>query len=486
MSCVCRSGCSRVGAEITRNMHSQLKPAQFPHVPAAVSRCADAAVIVLGLWLAYRLRGLDNAELYLPVCLVALPFYLLAGGGGPVQGRSEIRERFQEIRRALAAWAWTLAGLLVVAWTAKITADYSRVAIGLWTLFGVIGLAGWRLAWRPAKRRGQAATDDPPAAIAGAGERARRFVRFIRSTSVLETNVAGFFAETGKDAREGADDGLTLPILGDLDDLVKRAGKGEFSTIFVALRPDAEDSAQQLVAALCDTPASVYVVPSSHAEEIAHARWVDCGGLPLVSIFETPYSGVNSWAKRMEDVLLALAMLAVAAVPMLAVAAAVKLTSPGPVLFRQRRHGMDGREIRVLKFRTMTVIEDGADVSQAVEGDSRYTPVGAFLRHRSLDELPQIFNVLCGDMSVVGPRPHAVSVNRQYRKLIPGYMLRHRVKPGITGWAQIHGLRGSDSPENMEKRVRYDLWYLARWSLWLDLWIVFRSIPALAGHRNAF
>ena len=464
-----------------------LKPAQRPQVPAPASRCVDAVVIVLSLWLAYWLRGLDNAELYLPVGLVALPFYLLAGGGAPLSGRSDSRERLQEIRRALAAWAWTLAGLLVVAWTSKITADYSRVAIGLWTLFGALGLTGWRLAWRPAKSRDRTATDALPAAIAGAGERAGRFARFIQSTAALQTTVAGCFAESGRDAGEpGVAGAPALPMLGGLDDLVKRAAEGEFSTIFVALPPDAEDSAQRLVAALCDTPASVYVVPSAHAEELAHARWVDCEGLPLVSIFETPYSGVNSWAKRAEDVLLALSMLLVAAAPMLAIAAAVKLTSPGPVLFRQRRHGMDGREIGVLKFRTMTVIEDGGDVSQAVQGDSRYTPIGAFLRHRSLDELPQIFNVLRGDMSVVGPRPHAVSVNRHYRKLIPGYMLRHRVKPGITGWAQIHGLRGSDSPENMEKRVRYDLWYLTRWSLWLDLWIVVRSIPALAGHRNAF
>ena len=464
----------------------QLQPAQLAHVPAAVSRCADAAVIVSSLWLAYRLRGLDNAELYLPLGLVALPFYLLAGGGGPIRGRPEIRERFKDIQRACAAWAWTLAGLLVIAWTAKITADYSRIVIGSWTLFVVVGLAGWRLAWPLPNSRDRTAANARPAAIAGAGERARRFARYIQSDAGLETTVAGYFAECGRTAPERGADDPPLPILGDLDELAKRAENGEYSTIFVALNPDAEDSAQRLVAALCDTSVSVYIVPSAHAEELAHARWVDCGGLPLVSIFETPYSGVDSWVKRLEDVLLALSMLLVAAVPMLMIAAAVRLTSPGPVLFRQRRHGMDGREIRVLKFRTMNVIEDGARISQAVKDDARYTPIGAFLRHRSLDELPQIFNVLRGEMSVVGPRPHAVSVNRQYRKLIPGYMLRHRVKPGITGWAQIHGLRGSDSPENMARRVRYDLWYLARWSLWLDLWIVVRSIPALAGHRNAF
>lgn len=465
-------------------MERQLKPVRLQRVSAA--RCADAIVIVLSLWLAYRLRGLDNAELYLPAGLVALPLYLLFGGGAPVRERTAIRELFQEIRVALTAWAWTLAGLLVIAWTAKVTADYSRLAVGFWAIFGALGLVGWRLTLQFATRHGRTSPTGAPAVIAGAGERALGFGRFLQSGAAFGATLAGCFAESERTAEEVESDGFSLPVLGNLEDLVERAGKGEFSTVFVAMRPEAGDACRRLVAALCDTPVSVYIVPNTHAEELAHARWVDCGGLPLVSIFETPYSGANSWVKRTEDVVLALLMLLVSAAPMLIIAAAIRLTSPGPALFRQRRHGIDGREIRVLKFRTMTVIEDGADVRQAVREDDRYTPIGKFLRRTSLDELPQIYNVLRGDMSVVGPRPHAVSVNLQYRELIPGYMLRHRVRPGITGWAQIHGLRGSDSPENMEKRVRYDLWYLARWSLWLDLWIVARSVPALVGHRNAF
>lgn len=478
-----RSGCSSM---VSGYPERKLVPFRSRRASAAVSRCADAAVVVSSLWLAYNLRGLENAELYLPAGLVALPLYFLIGGGARVGGGASAVERFQDIRQALAAWTLTFAGLLLIAWTAKVTADYSRLVVGSWALFGAVGLAGWRLLPRLAERWDRNAAENPPAAVAGSGEKARRFARFFQSTPAFGTALAGCFSESDGDKPPSGADDFPAPVLGDLKDLVERAGKGEFSSIFVALRPEAEESGRRLVAELCDTPAAVYVVPSAHAEEIAHARWVDCGGLPLVSIFETPYEGFNSWIKRGEDLLLAVLMLLVAAVPMLAVSAAVKLTSPGPVLFRQRRHGMDGREIRVFKFRTMNVAQDGADVVQAVRGDSRYTPIGEFLRRTSLDELPQIFNVLRGDMSVVGPRPHAVSVNQQYRKLIPGYMLRHRVRPGITGWAQIHGLRGSDSPENMEKRVRYDLWYLARWSLWLDLWIVARSVPVLAGHRAAY
>jgi putative colanic acid biosysnthesis UDP-glucose lipid carrier transferase len=168
------------------------------------------------------------------------------------------------------------------------------------------------------------------------------------------------------------------------------------------------------------------------------------------------------------------------------IAVAVKLSSPGPIIFRQRRYGLNGEEILVYKFRSMTVAEDGAKVVQAKKGDQRVTKVGAFLRKSSLDELPQFINVLQGRMSIVGPRPHAVAHNEQYRKLIKGYMLRHKVKPGITGWAQVNGLRGeTETLDKMEARINYDLDYLRKWSLWLDLWIIVRTVHVVAKRENA-
>ena len=165
----------------------------------------------------------------------------------------------------------------------------------------------------------------------------------------------------------------------------------------------------------------------------------------------------------------------------------VKLSSPGPALFKQRRYGMDGNEINVWKFRTMRVCEDGDKVPQAKKNDPRITKLGAFLRRTSLDELPQFVNVLMGDMSIVGPRPHAVAHNELYRKQIKGYMLRHKVRPGITGWAQINGWRGeTDSLLKMEKRVEHDLWYMRNWSLWLDLKIMLMTgVRGFAG-ANAY
>ena len=185
--------------------------------------------------------------------------------------------------------------------------------------------------------------------------------------------------------------------------------------------------------------------------------------------------------------MLAVAALVVSLPLLVAIAIGVKLTSPGPLLFRQRRYGLDGREIHVYKFRSMKVTEDGAHIRQATRDDERVTPFGAFLRRYSLDELPQFINVLQGRMSVVGPRPHAIAHSETYRRLIKGYMIRHKVKPGITGWAQVNGFRGETRTlDRMESRIAYDLAYLRHWSLQLDLWIVLKTLLVVLNDRNAY
>jgi putative colanic acid biosynthesis UDP-glucose lipid carrier transferase len=211
------------------------------------------------------------------------------------------------------------------------------------------------------------------------------------------------------------------------------------------------------------------------------------GDIPTVSIHETPFYGVDGWVKRVEDIVLSSVILALIAIPMLIIATGVKFSSPGPVIFRQRRYGLSGQEIEVWKFRSMTVCENGDDVRQATKCDPRITAFGAFLRRTSLDELPQFINVLQGRMSIVGPRPHAIAHNEEYRKLISGYMLRHKVKPGITGWAQINGWRGeTESLDKMRNRVEHDLTYIRNWSLWLDIKIIL--VTALKGFcgKNAY
>jgi len=259
--------------------------------------------------------------------------------------------------------------------------------------------------------------------------------------------------------------------------IVCQAQRGEFDILYIALPTTARSKINGIIERLSDSTVSVYVVPDYFTTSLSQSRCSSLEGIPLVSIYDTPFWGVDGWVKRAEDLILASLILLVVAVPMLIIATAVKFTSPGPVLFRQRRYGIYGREISVRKFRTMHVCEDGEEVPQAGKNDSRVTRLGAFLRRTSLDELPQFINVLLGHMSIVGPRPHAVAHNELYRKQIKGYMLRHKVRPGITGWAQINGWRGeTDSLYKMEKRVEHDLWYIRNWSLWLDLKIVFLSL----------
>jgi putative colanic acid biosynthesis UDP-glucose lipid carrier transferase len=211
------------------------------------------------------------------------------------------------------------------------------------------------------------------------------------------------------------------------------------------------------------------------------------GDLPVVSISETPFYGVDGFVKRMEDIILAGSLIMLFAIPMIFIAIGVKLSSPGPLFFKQRRYGLRGDQIEVWKFRTMSVLEDGDKVVQAKKNDPRVTRFGAFLRRTSLDELPQLINVLHGTMSMVGPRPHAVAHNEQYRKQIDRYMLRHKVKPGITGLAQVNGWRGeTETLDKMQKRIEFDLAYIQNWSLWLDIKIIFQTMFVVFSDKHAY
>jgi putative colanic acid biosynthesis UDP-glucose lipid carrier transferase len=243
----------------------------------------------------------------------------------------------------------------------------------------------------------------------------------------------------------------------------------------------------KLLDELRDTTASIYFAPDIFLYDLIQARMDAIGGIPVVAVCETPFWGINGVIKRASDLVIASAILVLIAPLMLAIAIGVKLSSPGPALFKQRRYGVDGREIVVYKFRTMTVLEDGAAIRQATRDDPRVTPLGTILRRYSLDELPQFINVLQGRMSVVGPRPHAVAHNELYRKLIKSYMIRHKVKPGITGWAQVNGYRGETGDiDKMRARIEHDLDYLRNWSLRLDLKIVLKTLFVVLRPQNAY
>ena len=278
-----------------------------------------------------------------------------------------------------------------------------------------------------------------------------------------------------------------MELLGGSQQMFEDCKTGKIERVYITLSLAAESRTKSIIKDLADTTVSVYLVPDMFTFDLLHSKIEDYRGIPAVSIYETPFSGIDAFMKRVEDIVLSMGILFFISIPMLAIAIGVKLSSPGPVLFKQHRYGRGGEKIEVWKFRSMKVMENSNDVVQATKNDSRITPFGAFIRRTSLDELPQFINVLQGSMSIVGPRPHAVSHNEEYRKLIPGYMLRHKIKPGITGLAQINGFRGeTDTLDKMEMRVHYDLAYIRNWSVFLDLKIVFLTVFKGFVHKNAY
>jgi len=278
-----------------------------------------------------------------------------------------------------------------------------------------------------------------------------------------------------------------IPLLGRCDDVYDYVCEHRIEHVYLALPMRAEKVMRKVFDEMQDTTASVFLIPDVFVFELMCSYQQDISGLPVFSLCESPLNGPFGVVKRAEDVVISILILLLIWPVMLMIGIGIRLTSKGPALFKQRRYGLNGMPIKVYKFRSMAVCEDSGDVPQAKRGDVRITKFGAFLRRTSLDELPQFFNVLQGRMSIVGPRPHAVAHNEQYRKLIRGYMWRHKVKPGITGWAQINGWRGeTDTVEKMEKRVEYDLDYIRRWSIWFDLKIILLTVVKGFINKNAY
>jgi putative colanic acid biosynthesis UDP-glucose lipid carrier transferase len=313
-----------------------------------------------------------------------------------------------------------------------------------------------------------------------------QLARNIETAPELGLRLAGFFDDRPGDRISQLPAGLGQHV-GNLERLVLGARRGKIDIVYITFPMRAEERIRNVLAMLADTTASVYIVPDFFVFELLHARWTNINGLPAVSVFENPLYGADGWLKRAVDLVAGTLLLTLAAVPMLAIAWLVKRSSTGPVFFRQRRYGLDGREILVWKFRTMTCCDDGPSVTQATPDDARVTRIGRLLRRTSLDELPQLFNVIEGSMSLVGPRPHANAHNEQYRSMIDGYMLRHKVKPGITGLAQVSGYRGeTESLEKMEQRVACDHQYIREWSFWMDLKILAKTLGVVIAQRNAY
>jgi len=276
--------------------------------------------------------------------------------------------------------------------------------------------------------------------------------------------------------------------LGRFKDAIRDAKNNKMDIIYIVLPMVAEARISYIIDKLSDCTVKVHIIPDFFVRNLLNFRWHNVGSFLALSVYDTPFYGIDSVLKRLEDIVVGTLILMLIALPMLFIALAVKITSPGPALFKQKRYGIGGKEVLVYKFRSMKVSDDEKDkVKQATKNDSRLTPIGSFIRRTSLDELPQFLNVLQGTMSIVGPRPHAVVHNEYYRKEIEGYMLRHMVKPGITGWAQVNGYRGETKElYKMEKRVEYDLHYIRNWSLFFDIKIIIATVFKGFINKNAY
>ncbi len=408
-------------------------------------------------------------------CAVGLFFFIAEYQGLYVSARGISYS--QEVLRIWWVWLGVILGLLLLAFASKISASYPRSVILTWFLVAPLMLSLWRWVFgkllqilRSRERHRQTVV------IYGAGDMGRKLGNMLLSAPWMGLKLVGYYDDQPP-AQNMTEVDLPAPLCGGMDELIAAVQQEEVAVVYIAVPLGQEIMAHRLITALADTSATVYLVPNLFVSELLHARWMNVNGVPTISVFESPFYGVDGGIKRLEDLLLATFFLVLTAVPMLIIALAVKLSSPGPVIYRQRRYGLDGREIVVWKFRTMKVCDTDNTFTQVTRDDPRVTPVGRFLRRYSLDELPQLVNVLQGTMSLVGPRPHPVALNEQHRHWLRGYMLRHRVKPGITGLAQVNGWRGeTETLEKMAKRLEYDLEYIRRWSLWLDLVIIVRTL----------
>jgi putative colanic acid biosynthesis UDP-glucose lipid carrier transferase len=377
-----------------------------------------------------------------------------------------------------------LVTLLVIGYLTKTSALFSRSALILWAVVTPLCLAGMHLFVRQSlKRVYRSEHNQRLAVIVGTAEPAVHLAEQFEHSPELGIRVCGFFRPPGVEVSKSLQKQIHWA---ELDELIPYVKEQRVDIIYIA-PPISDQQLSETMLALQDTTVSVYVIPNVWIFNLLRARVLQVNDIPMIAVWEAPLYDLQYDLKRIIDILLAGVALLCLSPVMIAIAIAVKLSSPGPVLFCQRRYGLNGQEIMIYKFRSMTVMEDGQQVQQAQREDKRITPIGKFLRRSSLDELPQLLNVLQGRMSIVGPRPHAVAHNEQYRKLISGYMLRHKVRPGITGWAQVHGFRGeTDSLDKMQKRIEYDLEYINQWSLGLDLRIMLQTVLVVLKGSNAY
>jgi putative colanic acid biosynthesis UDP-glucose lipid carrier transferase len=463
-------------------MHKGILQSQSTLV-AFVQRVLDVVFIVGSLWGAVLLHNLEWELQHSTAALLAVFLFHFTSELDKLYISWRGLSLYKELKKTF--WHWFISAAILFLSVNFLAPQYLNPENlqFTWFLLATILLTVYRMCLRFILRylRSQG-MNTRSVVIAGAGVLGQKFANNIIENSSFGLVFSGYY-----DDAQPKEPLVAAQTIGSLEQLVIDCKGGGVDRVYIVLPPQALERRKWLVKELADSTVSVYIVPDVFTYQLLHSRSDVIMGIPTISIYDSPIDGSNAIIKRIEDIVLSILILILISPVLLGLAIAVKVTSKGPVFFKQNRYGIDGKPIKVWKFRSMNVMEDGAKVTQATKGDKRFTPIGEFIRKTSLDELPQFINALQGQMSIVGPRPHAVAHNEEYRKLVAGYMLRHKVKPGITGWAQINGWRGeTDTLDKMEKRIEFDLEYIQNWSLVLDLKIVFLTIFKGFINKNAY
>ena len=457
-----------------------------------INRVLDASSgMVLFLWLVPPDRG--QAALFDKMGMIIFGFILLFFHFQGIYRSFRFSTLRYEIRTIFSACFFVLTVLFLMVYVLGLFEILPRGRLviwgGSWPLFIALTRLALRTFLRFIRVRG---LNLKQAVIVGQSRAGMELAQHIKTNAWSGTRVLGFFSEGNGDSIECATchdiDGV--PCLGHINELAHFVQNHDVDMIYVALNGNNEATTLRMVKTIESLPTEIFFVPNVlFLDLVISGEVIFFENNPVIALRDTPIRGLAGAAKRGMDVILALTGL-IAMIPVfITVGLLIRMTSPGPVFFLQKRYGMHGEQMVIYKFRTMVHNCETAGVSyvQATKNDARVTPVGAFLRKTSLDELPQLINVIQGRMSLVGPRPHPVSMDEQYRKIISGYMTRQRVKPGITGLAQVKGFRGeTETLEKMEKRIEYDLRYIREWSLLLDVEILIRTLAVMLFQKNAY
>jgi len=455
------------------------------HSPLVVffKHVLDPLLVVIILWLITLFYGEPLTGEYIELMIFSWILSLYAFRQTSIYRSWQYNNIRVFLRDTIFGWVFVVVCLVVIGNITQHEVFYSTHVISAWLIITPVGLILSHFILRMLTVNMRKDGELQSTVVVGVNENSLKFVKRVSDEAYLQMNIVGYF-DSRSDVR--IQQGY-WPKLGEMSDVVEYVRKHDIQVVFISLPMTPHPRLLELLDGLHDTTATVFFLPDIKIFDLMQAHFNYVSGIPVIGVCESSINGIDSLIKNISDYVLALFFLIILSPLMLGIALIIKFTSPGPVVFRQRRYGLNGEEIIIYKFRTMKVSEDGSVIEQAHKSDPRNTKFGAFLRRTSLDELPQFFNVLQGKMSIVGPRPHAVAHNELYRKLIRGYMLRHKVKPGITGWAQVNGMRGeTEVLEKMQARVDFDLQYLNNWSIWLDLQIILKTAWVVLHRDNAY